>query len=166
MNKLRDLRNNKALRGYCSHQDFGGNKIPVPIQNIALKNYCQINSYNFLLSRNEFYENNDDYKNCFFTLNSILQELPVIKGIVMMSYTMLPQSYKKRKTIFSHLLKTNSSFHFVIENLVVKEQKDIDWIENLISLIRVQKILNYNNIFKLIKEKKNSIQDSLEIQFT
>ena len=52
----------------------------------------------------------------------------------MCSYSMLPSDIKKRNQIFNSILESNSELHFVLENLVLKSQRDIDKLEKIIRL--------------------------------
>ena len=57
----------------------------------------------------------------------------------MCSYSMLPSDIKKRNQIFNSILESNSELHFVLENLVLKSQRDIDKLEKI---IRLKSIIN------------------------
>lgn len=118
-----------GFRGYCTHNKFGEYKIPVPAQNIIYKDYVLKNNLHFKLSVSELF-----IKESYVTLFSLLKELNSLEGILMCSYSMLPSDIKKRNQIFNSILESNSELHFVLENLVLKSQRDIDKLEKIIRL--------------------------------
>ena len=121
-----------GFRGYCTHNKFGEYKIPVPAQNIIYKDYVLKNNLHFKLSVSELF-----IKESYVTLFSLLKELNSLEGILMCSYSMLPSDIKKRNQIFNSILESNSELHFVLENLVLKSQRDIDKLEKIIRLISI-----------------------------
>ena len=123
-----------GFRGYCTHNKFGEYKIPVPAQNIIYKDYVLKNNLHFKLSVSELF-----IKESYVTLFSLLKELNSLEGILMCSYSMLPSDIKKRNQIFNSILESNSELHFVLENLVLKSQRDIDKLEKI---IRLKSIIN------------------------
>ena len=84
--------NSKPLiyRGYCTHNNFGEYKIPVPAQNIIYRDYCHKNNFYFKLSTNELF-----FKNSDVSLQNLLHELEDLNGILMCSIYMLPSEKKK-----------------------------------------------------------------------
>ena len=134
-----------GYRGYCTHNKFGEYKIPVPAQNIIYKDYVFKNNLHFKLSVSELF-----IKESYVTLFSLLKELNSLEGILMCSYSMLPSDIKKRNQIFNSILESNSELHFVLENLVLKSQQDIDKLEKI---IRLKSIINSCPSLEKIKSR-------------
>ena len=54
----------KNVRGYNFSRSFMGERVPQHIQNIIIKDFCQKNNFNFLLSVTEY-----SMKNSYYILN-------------------------------------------------------------------------------------------------
>lgn len=121
----------KFVRGYCTHQKFGSFRIPVPLQNIILRDFAKKNKFGFKLSTNEFY-----FENCYMQLlrlvNVSIEEK--IHGIVMMSYTMLPKNRTELISIVKELMINNINLYFIIENLKIENESHFKEFINIINL--------------------------------
>ncbi len=114
-----------GYRGYVSSRGFGGFVIPVPLQSLALRDYCLRNNMIYVLPVNE---------NCFvhsyMVLEGMIQVLSDFEGIVMYSMRMLPEFEARRLNILRTILDQGCSLHLVLEDITVKFEKDIEELES------------------------------------
>jgi sporadic carbohydrate cluster protein (TIGR04323 family) len=115
----------KKLRGYIFARPFMGERAPQHVQNIILRDYCQKRNHELLLSAAE-YAMEDSY----MILESVLDDLANIDGIVFYSLYQLPTQPEKRLLIYSRVLKAQKSLHFAVEGMSISNIKDVDSIEN------------------------------------
>ena len=109
-----------------------GERVPQHVQNIIIKDFCNKNNLNFLLSVTEY-----SMKNSYYILNQILNNLNNLDGIVAYSVFQMPYDNLKRKKIFNKILKKKKKIFFACENLKILNKKDIDRIENIWSLRKI-----------------------------
>jgi len=119
----------EGIRGYVTHHTFGGNKIPIPMQNLILRDYAHRNKLLFKLSVNEY-----SIPNCYIQLDYLLTELPTLEGIVMCSVFMMPQKSAKRREIYQRFLDHGATLHLIFESTVVRTQEDVDTIEEMLAI--------------------------------
>jgi sporadic carbohydrate cluster protein (TIGR04323 family) len=120
----------RGYRGYCTSHSFGGFRIPVPVQNLILRDYAARTNRLFRLSINEL-----NFPNCYLHLESLLRELPSLDGILMSSYFMLPPDQSHRRRIYSAVLDHRAELHFVLENTILRSTADADRLEDLFRII-------------------------------
>lgn len=104
--------------------------LPVSIQNILMKDFCQKNDLMFLLGIDEFV-----FPDCYLRLVDISLNLTELQGIVMCSMFMLPPGFEAREAIFERLLRNNCSLALVFESQIVKTREGFDQIHDMLSLI-------------------------------
>jgi len=115
-----------GLRGYVSHHEFGGMKIPVNIQNLVLRDYCARNNRMFKLSMNEYF-----FAGCYIQLEGVLKQLPNVEGVVMCSIFMLPKNDARRSEILNAFVEQGAELHCIFESLVIKTKSDLERAEEL-----------------------------------
>ena len=115
----------KKLRGYIFARPFMGERAPQHVQNIILRDYCQKRGYELLLSATE-YAMPDSY----MILESVLDDLANIDGIVFYSLYQLPLQPEKRKLIYSRVLRAQKSLHFAVEGMSISNSNEIESVEN------------------------------------
>ena len=115
----------KKLRGYIFARPFMGERAPQHVQNIILRDYCQKRSHELLLSATE-YAMPDSY----MILESVLDDLVNIDGIVFYTLYQLPPQPEKRKLIYSRVLEAQKSLHFAVEGMSISSTNDIESVEN------------------------------------
>jgi len=103
----------KKLRGYIFARPFMGERAPQHVQNIILRDYCQKRGHELLLSATE-YAMEDSY----MILESVLDDLANIDGIVFYSLYQLPTQSEKRRLIYSRVLDAQKSLHFAVEEIL------------------------------------------------
>jgi sporadic carbohydrate cluster protein (TIGR04323 family) len=107
-------RNRQGYRGYVTSRPFGQYCIPVPLQSLALRDYCQRMNVVYVLPANE-----NIFPNSYMVLEGMIRDLGDYEGIVMYSMHMLPQRSERRRKIFERVLEQGCSVHIVLESLVV-----------------------------------------------
>lgn len=135
----------KILRGYVQNNKFGPYCLPVTFQNKLLKQYCDEKDKIFALPQGEIV-----FSKNYIQLRSLIEKLRKNEGIIMMSIFMLPEKNKDRDKILIKLIKKRIECHFLFENIVVKNQKEYQKIDNIIKLNSFQK--DSAKIFRKIKK--------------
>ena len=69
-----------------------GERVPQHVQNIVIKDFCQKNGFNFLLSVTEY-----SMKNSFYILNQLVNNLKGLNGIVAYSVFRCHMMIKKER---------------------------------------------------------------------
>lgn len=105
-----------GFKGYCTHQPFGGMRIPVPGQNAVMRDYARRQGLEFKLSVNEL-----NFPYCYLMLDVLLDQMTDLEGFIITSLFMLPNSKSARRDIFQSILDHDCSLHIVFENLVVSD---------------------------------------------
>ena len=114
----------KKLRGYIFARPFMGERAPQHVQNIILRDYCTKRGHDLLLSASE-YAMPDSY----MILESVLDDLTNIDGIVFYSLYQLPMQPEKRRSVYSRVLEADKSLHFAVEGMSIFRQEDVDSVE-------------------------------------
>jgi len=122
----------KKMRGYNFSRPFMGERVPQHVQNIVIKDFCQKNGFNFLLSVTEY-----SMKNSFYILNQLANNLTGLNGIVAYSVFQMPYDDKKRETLFKKILKKKKQIFFACENLKISNTKDIERIKKIWSIKKI-----------------------------
>ena len=115
----------KKLRGYIFARPFMGERAPQHVQNIILRDYCTKRGNELLLSAAE-YAMPDSY----MILESVLDDLANIDGIVFYSLYQLPTQPEKRRLVYSRVLDAQKSLHFAVEGMSISNIDEIDSVEN------------------------------------
>lgn len=118
----------KSYRGYIFGRPFFGERVPQSVQNLVIRNYCENQKVNFLLSKAE-YVIYDSYS----ILDYIIGNLKKVDGIVFYSILMLPKNQLYRKKIYKKIILNKKKLCFALENVSIKNEKDISRIEDIIN---------------------------------
>jgi len=100
-----------AARGYIASGEYHGNRTPQHIQNQIVKQYCDAQNLNFVLSRAEYWING----NTKCQLWAALKE--GFKHIVFFSFLQLPLDEKEREEVYKYCLKNGITLHFATERI-------------------------------------------------
>ncbi len=114
------------LRGYIFSRPFLEERVPQHVQNIVIKNFCEQNKFNYLLSATEY-----AMKNSSYMLEKILYDLKKVDGIVMYSLYQLPEDQEYRKKILFKIVQSKKKLFFACEKFSISNYKDVKKIENL-----------------------------------
>lgn len=116
-----------TLKGYIFSRTFMGERVPQFVQNLVIRDYCQKNNFNFLMSATEYAMN----KSALILKQLLKNELIEIQGIVMYSIFQLPEIEVERLEFLDDILKLNKQVHFALENLSVKNINDKIYINEI-----------------------------------
>jgi len=126
------LSERQGLRGYVTARGFGPYVIPVPVQSLALRDYCARRKLIYVLPANE-----NCFPHSYLVLDGLVADLSGYQGIVMCSMHMLPQRVERRAKIFRRVFEQGCSMHLVLEDFVVATQADADRLEELLVIDRL-----------------------------
>jgi sporadic carbohydrate cluster protein (TIGR04323 family) len=129
---------NKRVRGYVFSRSFMGERVPQHVQNIIIRDYCERNGLQFLLSASEY-----AMEDCHLILKLVIEELPNIDGIAAYSLFQLPSNDDERANVYAQVLALNKTIHFCVEGLSIKNETDCHRIENI---WRVKKVMANNEL--------------------
>jgi|TARA_B110001452_G_scaffold228539_1_gene204020 sporadic carbohydrate cluster protein (TIGR04323 family) len=135
------------LRGYIFSRNFSdGSFVDQSTQNAVIRQACEKNLYNFKLSATEY-----GMKNCFLMLEKLIEDLNSkhINGIAFYSIYQLPSGTIKKK-LFDVALKKEKKILFSKQDIIIEKKEDIVKLDELISLIDIQKscLKKINNFAK------------------
>lgn len=117
----------KGVRGYVTARGFGPYLIPVPIQSLALRDYCARKKLAYVLPANE-----NCFPHSYLILEGMVTDLSQYEGIVMCSMHMLPRRPERRMRICRRVLDQGCSMHFVIEDFVIASPADLAKLNELL----------------------------------
>ena len=116
---------NKA-RGYIFSRPFMGERVPQHVQNLVIRDYCERNRLQFLLSATEY-----AMPGCHLILEQILCEMSDLHGLVAYSLFQLPENAERRQSIYQQVLQQTKSLHFAVEGLNANTALEFERIETL-----------------------------------
>jgi len=122
----------QGYRGYVSPRSFGGYLIPIPMQSLALRDYCARKNLLYVLPANE-----NIFPHSYLVLEGLVRDLSQYEGIVMCSIHMLPQRDARRRELYRQVLDQGCALHFVIEDNAIASTRDIDRVEDVILLAQL-----------------------------
>ena len=114
-----------GYRGYVTSRSFGGLTVPVPIQSLTLRDYCNRKGYIYKLHLNE-----NIVPHSYMVLDGIAVDTSSFEGILMCSMYMLPINSARRTNVLHKILHQETPIHFVFEDIVINSINDINLIED------------------------------------
>ena len=117
-----------GYRGYVTSREFGGARIPVPVQSLLLRDYCTRRGYVYKLHLNE-----NMFAHSYLVLEGIVRDLSEFEGLLMCSMYMLPQRAARRAAIYRAIFDQGVTLHFVMEDLVLRTMADTTLVEDVLS---------------------------------
>lgn len=129
------------LRGYIFSRSFMGERVPQHIQNIIIKDYCDKNNFNYLLSATEY-----TMTNSYSILEKVICDIDSCDGIVFYSLFQLPENNEIRQHKLKLILKKKKLIAFACERILVSNLEDIIRIENI---WQIKKIIPKCEIIKI-----------------
>jgi len=116
----------KVLGSYVTNHEFGGMRIPVPVQSLVLRDYAAKNNLVFKLPVGEYF-----FPNCYVQLYGLLKKISGLEGIGMCSLFMLPKNQDARLDIYRTLLREGVALHCVLESFVMRSEADVETAESI-----------------------------------
>jgi len=120
------MKQGSGYRGYVSSRPFLGERVPQHVQNLVIRNYCTQNNLSFLLSSVEVV-----MPNTYMILETLLEQLDDLEGIVCYSMFQLHHEKKLRMKVYDTILSKNRSVHFAVEGLRIFDYQDVARIDNI-----------------------------------
>lgn len=143
----------KKFAGYINLKPLNGIIYPSSIQNIIMKDFVQKKlKGTFYLSPTEVLQSKFP-----ITLRTLIGSETKVDGIVMLSSFSLPQNEKIRFNLYRELISKKKEFHFILDELSFKNQKDKETIENY--------LLFNNSFFMQTKKKLNKFEKQIVKKF-
>lgn len=124
----------KKMRGYIYSREFMGDRVPQHIQNIVVRNYCNIHQFSYMLSSTEY-----AMQDCCLMLMQLVENMKNIDGVVAYSLFQLPQGTNDRNEVYKAILSQNKEMHFAVEGMHIFDQVSMARVE---TLIRLKHVLN------------------------
>jgi len=124
------------LRGYISSRELSdGTFVDQSIQNMIIKQACEKRSYTFQLSATEY-----GMSECYLMLEKIIEDLKQknMNGIAFYSIYQLPPG-KLRTKLFKEVIKRRKIILFCYQNILIKNFKDIEKLNELVGIIEMLK---------------------------
>ncbi len=115
-----------GYRGYIASRAVRGETTPQHVQNLVIRDYANRNKFQFKLSATEY-----GMPMCHMMLDSIIEELPTLEGVIVFSMFMLPQRAEARRAIYRKILDSGCTLHAALEALVLKSEVDIQLFEDI-----------------------------------
>lgn len=119
----------RGFRGYISSRPVRGMHVPQRLQNLLVRDYAARHGYRFLLSATEYV-----MPACYMILQNVLDELPVLEGIVVFSIFMLPERRARRMAIYERVLAQGAQLHAALENLALAGPADVARFEDVVAI--------------------------------
>lgn len=120
----------KGYRGYVTSREFGGLRIPVPVQSLVLRDYCARKGLVYKLHVNE-----NMFPHSYMVLEGLVQDLSGLQGILMCSMYMLPQRAARRRELYRRILEQDADVHFVLEDIAIRKAADIESVEDILAAV-------------------------------
>lgn len=121
-----------GLRGYVTARGFGPYVIPVPVQSLALRDYCVRKKLLYVLPANE-----NCFPHSYLVLEGMVADLSGYEGIVMCSMFMLPERAERRRRLCQQVFEQSCALHLVVEDMVITEPQDVDKLDELLVIDRL-----------------------------
>ncbi len=120
-----------GYRGYITPRLVRGSRTPQHVQNLVIRDYAVRNGLLFKLSATEYV-----MPGCTMILQSVLDELPTLEGIIAFSLFMLPRNQERRRRIYQRVLDSEARLHFAVEGLALTAPVDMDRVEDVLAIER------------------------------
>jgi sporadic carbohydrate cluster protein (TIGR04323 family) len=140
----------KKVRGYVFSRELDDSHVPQHVQNIIIRDYCSKHKLQYLLSATEY-----SMANSYKILDSVINKINNIDGVVFYNFFQLPHSFTKREKIFKKFVQNKKTLHFAVENISFNSVKDFKELERLLKL---QNAINQNKQKLKIKNLRKSIK--------
>lgn len=114
------------VRGYIFSRPFMGERVPQHVQNLVIRDYCEKNNLQYLLSATEY-----AMPQCHLILEQIIEELPELFGIIVYSLFQLPEDANLRKGIYHQVIENNKNIYFAVESIKANTILDFEQVETL-----------------------------------
>lgn len=132
MNSLAPMRPKSGFRGYVATRRVRGDRVPQAVQNLVVRDYAQRMKLNLKLPVVEY-----GMPGCYMMLESVLDELPPLDGVVFYSLFQLPERPSRREAIYQRIFDAGCSLHGALESMALWQPEDVRRIEDIFRIARV-----------------------------
>jgi sporadic carbohydrate cluster protein (TIGR04323 family) len=119
----------KKIKGYIFSRKFYGERVPQHIQNQILREYCKVNSLEYLLSATEY-----TIEESSLMLNKLIKEIKETDGIIFYSIFQLPKKQEERQNVYNRIVNLKKEIHFAVENMGLQKSSDSIEIEQILQI--------------------------------
>ena len=122
----------KGYRGYIGSRNYRQHSVPQQVQNLVIRDYCQRNNFDYLLSATEYH-----MAGCYIMLEELIDAADDLDGIVLYSLFMLPRNRKKRHSFVQRARSRQCSLHGALENLAISGPDSWAHIEDIFAIDQI-----------------------------
>ena len=119
-------KNSKGYRGYIFSRKIKGLMIPQKVQNLVIRDYAHRKKLFFKLSKVEY-----SFTKSYLMLKSLVKEIKYLNGLIFYSLNLLPEKKIERISFLNQILKNKKQIHFALEEIVIKNKKELQKIEDI-----------------------------------
>jgi sporadic carbohydrate cluster protein (TIGR04323 family) len=121
--------NRLGHRGYIASRPVRGQLMPQQVQNLVVRDYARRKGLTYKLSATEY-----GMPGCYMMLETVLNELDSLEGVILFSLFMLPARPERRRAIYDRVLGAGASLHAALEDLAVTSEADVARVEDILLL--------------------------------
>ncbi len=132
MNSLTPIRQPSGYRGYIATRRVRGDRVQQSVQNLVVRDYAQRMKLYLKLPVVEY-----GMPGCYMMLESVLEEMPQLEGIVFYSLFQLPERPSRREAIYQRIFDAGCSLHGALESMALWQPDDVRRIEDIFRIARV-----------------------------
>ncbi len=126
------MSNRRGYRGYIASRPVRGLMQPQQVQNLVVRDYAARRRVTYLLSATEY-----AMPACYLILETVMRELPEIKGVICYSLFMLPERAARRRELYERIFAAGCSLHGALENMAVVDWQDVAALEDIFLVDRI-----------------------------
>jgi sporadic carbohydrate cluster protein (TIGR04323 family) len=119
-----------GFRGYISSRPVRGTHFPQRVQNLVVRTYAARHDLTYKLSLTEY-----AMPGCFMMMETLLDELPKLDGVILFSMFLLPSRRNERERIYARVLQSGTQLHAGLEEIAIRAAADIALFEDTIQVV-------------------------------
>lgn len=125
------MSNRTGHRGYIASRPVRGQLWPQHVQNLVVRDYAQRNGLTYLLSATEY-----AMDACYMNLETVLEEIERLDGIILFSLFMLPERRERRHALYARVFEAGADLHGALEGMPVRSEEDVQRLEDMLMIER------------------------------
>ena len=124
-------RGRAGYRGYIASRPIAGSRTPQHVQNLVIREYAARRGLAFKLSATEF-----AMPGCYMVLESVLNEIETLEGVILYSLFMLPEAAAGRRAIYARVLDGGGALHAAVEDYRIEAPGEVERLEDVWRIAR------------------------------
>lgn len=120
------MSNRFGHRGYIASRPVRGQLWPQHVQNLVVRDYAARGGLDYLLSATEY-----AMDGCYMNLETVLEELDAIEGVIAFSLFMLPKRAERRRQLYQRIFDAGCDLHGALEGMAVRNLEDAARLEDI-----------------------------------